>query len=156
VIIYLLTSRRRDNINERINDLATLLPDIVSEMNAGHPKPNKGLILRRSVDYIKHVQGLLLRQNERIEELETVIRSLSCLLNVKEESLNLSCPLGTRIAKTDILIPPQSGQMSSMCATATVATPTPSQYSQSALTMEGLLPSIYIPSVLGSVRMDMD
>ncbi|KAF9102181.1 hypothetical protein BGX29_004888 [Mortierella sp. GBA35] len=64
--------RRRDNINEKIQELSTLLPEIyVDSAN----KPNKGVILRKSVDYIRHLQQLVASQNNRNQELEAQLRS---------------------------------------------------------------------------------
>ncbi|KAJ1727246.1 Cell morphogenesis protein PAG1 [Coemansia biformis] len=60
--------RRRDNINERIQELFALLPDSVADINV---KPNKGAILRKSVDYIRQLQQALQSQNARIHELES-------------------------------------------------------------------------------------
>ncbi|PLW07709.1 hypothetical protein PCASD_22857 [Puccinia coronata f. sp. avenae] len=88
--------RRRDNINDRITELAGLLPNclldpvvtpsesgmmmVVSEepcqtddaqtLNYTHNKPNKGFILAKSVDYIKHLKHLLELQSQRNSELE--------------------------------------------------------------------------------------
>ncbi|KAJ1969083.1 Cell morphogenesis protein PAG1 [Dimargaris xerosporica] len=59
--------RRRDNINEKIQELCALLPNNFSE---GPAKPNKGSILRQSVDYIRQLQQLIQQQNQRIQELE--------------------------------------------------------------------------------------
>ncbi|KAF9130256.1 hypothetical protein BGX30_013586 [Mortierella sp. GBA39] len=64
--------RRRDNINEKIQELSTLLPEIyVDSAN----KPNKGVILRKSVDYIRHLQQLVTSQNNRNQELEAQLRA---------------------------------------------------------------------------------
>lgn len=59
--------RRRDNINERINDLATLLPD------RDATKLNKGTILRKSVDHIRILHERLSEYQQRIQELESVL-----------------------------------------------------------------------------------
>ncbi|KAG0353611.1 Myc-type, basic helix-loop-helix domain-containing protein [Gamsiella multidivaricata] len=64
--------RRRDNINEKIQELSTLLPDIyVDSAN----KPNKGVILRKSVDYIRHLQQLVSSQATRNQELEAQLQA---------------------------------------------------------------------------------
>ncbi|KAF9273556.1 hypothetical protein BGZ68_001399, partial [Mortierella alpina] len=64
--------RRRDNINEKIQELSTLLPDIyVDSAN----KPNKGVILRKSVDYIRHLQQLVASQTNRNQELEAQLQA---------------------------------------------------------------------------------
>lgn len=63
--------RRRDNINEKIQELSTLLPEVyVDSAN----KPNKGVILRKSVDYIRHLQQLVASQTSRNQELEAQIQ----------------------------------------------------------------------------------
>ncbi|KAF9579082.1 hypothetical protein BGW38_004816, partial [Lunasporangiospora selenospora] len=64
--------RRRDNINEKIQELSTLLPDVYIDTAN---KPNKGVILRKSVDYIRHLQQLVESQNLRNQELEAQLQS---------------------------------------------------------------------------------
>lgn len=97
--------RRRDTINEKINELAHLLPDVVSDMHAGHQKPNKGMILKRSVEYIRHVHGVMKRADGRIGELENALKNLLNVTNLDESMLGLSCPIGTKIVNSDILVP---------------------------------------------------
>ncbi|KAJ3226370.1 hypothetical protein HDU78_010392 [Chytriomyces hyalinus] len=84
--------RRRDIINEKIQELSTLLPD-------HHLLPtdaqNKGSILRRSVDHMRGVQALAGRQADRITELEGVCRALMQRAAVQEHELVMSLPLGT-------------------------------------------------------------
>ncbi|KAF9316425.1 hypothetical protein BG003_002008 [Podila horticola] len=66
--------RRRDNINEKIQELSTLLPECyVDSAN----KPNKGVILRKSVDYIRHLQQLVASQANRNQELEAQLQGRS-------------------------------------------------------------------------------
>ncbi|KAJ2720103.1 hypothetical protein GGI07_004815 [Coemansia sp. Benny D115] len=60
--------RRRDNINDRIQELSGLLPEAMLDPNT---KPNKGMILKKSVEYIRHLQQALHSQGVRIHELET-------------------------------------------------------------------------------------
>ncbi|KAF8580173.1 HLH-domain-containing protein, partial [Ramaria rubella] len=71
--------RRRDNINEKISELATLIPDVPHEDDdrerkdaaaAGAVKANKGMILRKSVEYIRYLQQLVNAQASRNRELE--------------------------------------------------------------------------------------
>ncbi|KAI9357000.1 hypothetical protein DFJ73DRAFT_758397 [Zopfochytrium polystomum] len=81
--------RRRDNINEKIHELSSLLPEFPSEAQ------NKGSILRRSVEYIKMMQALATRQQERMRELEGVCQLLLDRCGMNEEELYLSVPLGT-------------------------------------------------------------
>ncbi|KAI9469727.1 MAG: Myc-type, basic helix-loop-helix domain-containing protein [Benjaminiella poitrasii] len=59
--------RRRDNINERINELLSLLP------NNQDAKLSKGTILRHSVNHIHFLHDKLRVQQQRIHELETLI-----------------------------------------------------------------------------------
>ncbi|KAJ2077818.1 Cell morphogenesis protein PAG1 [Coemansia sp. RSA 988] len=60
--------RRRDNINDRIQELYMLLPESMIDLNM---KPNKGVILKKSVEYIRQLQQALQSQNARIQELES-------------------------------------------------------------------------------------
>jgi len=65
--------RRRDNINEKIHELSTLIPEHILNPNNGEGpvgKPNKGVILRKSVEYIKHLQSLVEKQEAKNKELE--------------------------------------------------------------------------------------
>lgn len=59
--------RRRDNINDRIAELATLLPD------RDAVKSNKGTILRKSVDHIRLLHDKLRQHQQRIQELENML-----------------------------------------------------------------------------------
>lgn len=59
--------RRRDNINDRITELATLLPD------RDAVKSNKGTILRKSVDHIRLLHDKLRQHQQRISELENML-----------------------------------------------------------------------------------
>jgi hypothetical protein len=86
--------RRRDHINEKIQELNALLPVIPSD---SQNKPNKGLILNRSVDYIKHLQLFTAKQIDRSLELEQVLMRLCQQYGINENSLNLSMPLGSEI-----------------------------------------------------------
>ncbi|KAJ1934938.1 hypothetical protein EC988_008648, partial [Linderina pennispora] len=62
----LVERRRRDNINDRIQDLYTLLPETMIDANT---KPNKGIILKKSVDYIRQMQQLVHSLAQQIQEL---------------------------------------------------------------------------------------
>ncbi|MBW0523522.1 hypothetical protein O181_063237 [Austropuccinia psidii MF-1] len=116
--------RRRDNINERISELASLLPscmlepkllspgsqesgsmmkmlqeedEATTELNqsnitpssslptdsllppgncANHNKPNKGIILAKSIDYIRYLKDLLELQLQRNSELESELEKI--------------------------------------------------------------------------------
>ncbi|ORZ15731.1 Myc-type, basic helix-loop-helix domain-containing protein [Absidia repens] len=67
--------RRRENINERIQELGTLLPEMMAETNANN-KPNKGAILRHSVDHIRHLQHEVHSYSNRVKELEATLAKL--------------------------------------------------------------------------------
>ncbi|KAI8974484.1 helix-loop-helix DNA-binding domain-containing protein [Pilobolus umbonatus] len=65
--------RRRDNINDRIQELGTLLPDNVDD---GVSKLNKGTILRKSVEHIRHLQKEANKYKQQVRELERVLRQM--------------------------------------------------------------------------------
>lgn len=70
--IYIIVERRRrDNINDRIQELGTLLPDSVDD---GVNRLNKGTILRKSVDQIKKLQNDVAQHKQRVLELEMVLQ----------------------------------------------------------------------------------
>ncbi|KAJ1550763.1 hypothetical protein HK096_005167 [Nowakowskiella sp. JEL0078] len=96
--------RRRDNINEKIQELATLLPDLAQDVQN---KPNKGVILRRSVDYIRHIQSYTMKLEQRHRELESAIRQI---LPGRESELGLSFILGSAIDFPPYYTPGQSQQ----------------------------------------------
>jgi hypothetical protein len=62
--------RRRDNINDRIQELLTLLPE--SSLDPVN-KPHKGFILRKSVDYIRNLRQDLSQFQQRVQELEAML-----------------------------------------------------------------------------------
>ncbi|CEP08827.1 hypothetical protein [Parasitella parasitica] len=68
--------RRRDNINDRIQELFSLLPENALEGSNYGPnnKPNKGAILRKSVDHIRHLQHELSTHLLKVEELEHTLK----------------------------------------------------------------------------------
>lgn len=78
--------RRRENINERIQELGTMLPETMLEelasscVNNGsgsnNNKPNKGAILRKSVDHIRILQQEVTNYKQRIYELEKQLAGL--------------------------------------------------------------------------------
>ncbi|ORZ21078.1 helix-loop-helix DNA-binding domain-domain-containing protein [Absidia repens] len=67
--------RRRENINDRIQELGTLLPEMPAETTANN-KPNKGAILRHSVDHIRHLQHEVKSYSQRVKELEAALAKL--------------------------------------------------------------------------------
>ncbi|CDH59703.1 hypothetical protein RO3G_16070 [Lichtheimia corymbifera JMRC:FSU:9682] len=86
--------RRRDNINEKIQELGSLLPDhlidavpptanvmtaSLQQGNNSNPAArtiNKGTILKLSVDHIKELQSELSRYKDRINQLEYMIKDM--------------------------------------------------------------------------------
>ncbi|KAJ1559088.1 hypothetical protein HK405_012055 [Cladochytrium tenue] len=102
--------RRRDNINEKIQELSSLLPDFGGDIQ------NKGSILRRSVEYIKMMQALASRQQERMGELEAVVAGLLARCGIAEADLALTVPLGTVF---------ELPQISGVTAPGAVASPPP-------------------------------
>lgn len=59
--------RRRDNINERIFELSTLLPERDASKN------NKGTILRKSVDHIRLLHDKVNQYQQRVQDLENML-----------------------------------------------------------------------------------
>ncbi|KAF9978958.1 hypothetical protein BGZ73_007845 [Actinomortierella ambigua] len=84
--------RRRDNINEKIQELSTLLPETYIDTAN---KPNKGVILRKSVDYIRHLQQLVASQTSRNQELEAQLRIVNGSGGVQESNINGNGPGST-------------------------------------------------------------
>lgn len=88
--------RRRDNINEKIQELAAIIPDEfmtpasqihgasspLSASPATHHAPdgtikhNKGVILRKSVDYIRSLQDVVKEAQRRQRRLEEEVKRL--------------------------------------------------------------------------------
>ncbi|KAJ2628317.1 Cell morphogenesis protein PAG1, partial [Coemansia sp. RSA 1290] len=64
--------RRRDNINDRIHELYELLPESIIDLSV---KPNKGVILKKSVEYIHQLNQIIQSQSMRIQELESGLSS---------------------------------------------------------------------------------
>ncbi|KAI8341265.1 helix-loop-helix DNA-binding domain-containing protein [Chlamydoabsidia padenii] len=65
--------RRRDNINDRIQELGTLLPDNPDD---GINRLNKGTILKKSVEQIKQLQQDLSYYRQRVQELESILKQM--------------------------------------------------------------------------------
>ena len=57
--------RRRDNINDRITELSMIVPDCIEESTSPQ-KPNKGIILRKSADYIRYLQEANMRLQKQL------------------------------------------------------------------------------------------
>lgn len=86
--------RRRDHINEKIQELSSLLPEFAGD---AQNKPNKGTVLKRSVDYLRHIHAFTAKQMERNRELEEVLFAICQSQGIDVGSLGLSVPLGTPI-----------------------------------------------------------
>jgi uncharacterized coiled-coil DUF342 family protein len=71
--VQLVERRRRDNINDRIQELGTLLPDSVDD---GVNRLNKGTILRKSVEQIRKLQNDVAQHKQRVRELETILQQI--------------------------------------------------------------------------------
>lgn len=65
--------RRRDNINDRIQELGTLLPDAVDD---GVSRMNKGTILRKSVEQIRKLQSDVIQHQQRVRDLEIILQQI--------------------------------------------------------------------------------
>ena len=60
-------------------------------------KPNKGVILSRSVDYIRHMQTFASQQMDRTLELEQCLMKICEQKGLSENDLKLSFKLGTPV-----------------------------------------------------------
>ncbi|CEI98771.1 Putative HLH-domain-containing protein [Rhizopus microsporus] len=72
--------RRRDNINDRIQELCSLLPENALENATLGPnnKPNKGIILKKSVEHMRQLQQQVQDYHQKIQDLEKTLNEL-CL-----------------------------------------------------------------------------
>ncbi|CAG8516248.1 17469_t:CDS:2 [Cetraspora pellucida] len=90
--------RRRDNINEKIQEISTLIPDIFIDSSN---KPNKGVILRKAVEYIKHLQQLVGEQRAHNLVLENTISDMKSGIPIENNSeMNVS-PQSSGIVNND-------------------------------------------------------
>ncbi|KAI9143117.1 hypothetical protein BKA69DRAFT_202979 [Paraphysoderma sedebokerense] len=80
--------RRRDNINERIYELYTLLPEMYLDNETVTQRPNKGTILKKSVDYLRQLQSALREQAEKIVELEQQLKGFGVNIEENESRMN--------------------------------------------------------------------
>lgn len=105
--------RRRDLIKEKIKELGLLVPqslqtpqacaidallklahqsskeikDLLATVKAKETKPNKATILKSSVQYIRHLQSVSVQQQERRQEIESIIADLELRLGNGSSSL---------------------------------------------------------------------
>jgi len=105
--------KRRDGINEKIQELLTLIPgsffqvgkepkdgkgddEQVTMKSSGTKdgKPNKGQILTSSVEYIQHLQNVIDQNNRKETELLLRLQSLSPNSNVKLSPTSAELALG--------------------------------------------------------------
>ncbi|KAI9321878.1 hypothetical protein BX666DRAFT_1906529 [Dichotomocladium elegans] len=129
--------RRRDNINERIQDLCHLLPEHMldnapsaintssvpfhylgggsnsSNSSSTQRTVNKGTILKLSVDHIRELQSEVSRYQIRVRELEQVIEELRYRNETKIS------PNGERPPQDHQHPLPQSSQLQSLTASST-------------------------------------
>lgn len=89
--------KRRDNINERIQDLLKIIPEIFfdesNEKSTGTKdgKPNKGQILTKAIEYVQWLQNEVDSKNRKEVELSIKMRNLEISNNVPHDKrLNLS------------------------------------------------------------------
>lgn len=87
--------RRRFNINDRIKELATLLPktnelffDVIQDLHIR--QPNKGTILKSSVDYIKCLKHEVSRSEQKLKDKDNLNRRLITRIRVGIKSHFLS------------------------------------------------------------------
>jgi hypothetical protein len=90
MILFAVERRRRFNINDRIKELGTLLPksneflfDIIQDLHIR--QPNKGTILKSSVDYIKclkHEVNRLKRNEQKQKDSDNINRRLLSRIRV--------------------------------------------------------------------------
>ncbi|KAJ2382986.1 hypothetical protein GGI05_005470 [Coemansia sp. RSA 2603] len=100
--------RRRDNINDRIQELYSLLPEAMIDANT---KPNKGIILKKSVEYIRHLTQALQSQGIRIHELETGMSGQASLQNQSQATSGLAAMLAGASNMNQARSPGNDGNM---------------------------------------------
>lgn len=83
----LVERRRRFNINDRIKELGTLLPkpteflyDVIQDLHIR--QPNKGTILKSSVDYIKCLKHEVTRGEQKLKAMDKTNRRLITRIRV--------------------------------------------------------------------------
>ena len=81
--------RRRDNINDRIQELAVVVPECTATDGTGALKLNKAVILKKSIDYIKNLQ----RANQ---ELRQCVHQLESALNPDQARAGTVIPDGVK------------------------------------------------------------
>ncbi|ODV97230.1 hypothetical protein PACTADRAFT_29373, partial [Pachysolen tannophilus NRRL Y-2460] len=91
--------KRRDNINDKIQELLALIPDTVfkdaNDKSTGTKdgKPNKGQILTKSVEYIQFLQNEIDAKNRKEVELIYNLKKLN-LTNDNNEFDHTSAEIG--------------------------------------------------------------
>ncbi|KAI8391370.1 helix-loop-helix DNA-binding domain-containing protein [Radiomyces spectabilis] len=108
--------RRRDNINERIQELSTLLPEhlletapttsnvmaVAGAQNGANGKAiNKGTILKLSVDHIKELREEVVRYKEKIQELERMVEAAKRGEFIDDSHLDQKYAQQPRLSKAD-------------------------------------------------------
>lgn len=98
IILYFFTlsveRRRRFNINDRIKELGTLLPksneflyEVIQDLHIR--QPNKGTILKSSVDYIRCLKHEVSRNGQKLKEKDCENQRLKTRIKVSRDILNL-------------------------------------------------------------------
>ena len=128
--------RRRDNINEKIQELSSLLPEIPTE---GTNKLNKGVILRRSVEYVRGAQRLMMGMESRLYELESALKRVCDVKGIDINSLGLSAPLGSGPSTNDLIAVMTAAAASSSTPSLLSSPPTTSAISPGAVNMNAIL-----------------
>ncbi|ODV59935.1 Rtg1p ASCRUDRAFT_18290, partial [Ascoidea rubescens DSM 1968] len=84
--------KRRDNINEKIQELGTIIPKTFfedsKEKSSGTKdgRPNKGQILTKTVEYIKYLQDKIDEQNKLENDLIINLKNLENIKNIEQNS----------------------------------------------------------------------
>ncbi|GMM38838.1 Rtg1 protein [Saccharomycopsis crataegensis] len=82
--------KRRDNINDKIQELGTIIPSKFFESNKDKSsgtkdgKPNKGQVLSKSIEYIEFLQDKIDENNKKEIELLIILKKLEELKKVPD------------------------------------------------------------------------
>lgn len=110
--------KRRDNMNEKIQELLTLIPqeffDDHKDKSSGTKdgKPNKGQILTKGLEYIQDLQNKIDENNRKEVELILKLKNLSVVKNHQITDMNLN-NTSAEIVLGEIGVGPLAGLVSS-------------------------------------------
>lgn len=110
--------KRRDNMNEKIQELLTLIPDDFFNDNRDKSsgtkdgKPNKGQILTKGLEYIQDLQNKIDENNRKEVELILKLKNLSITKNQPVTNINLN-NTSAEIVLGEIGVGPLAGLVSS-------------------------------------------